>query len=109
MNLSEISAAEGKKYQGKWTVPANLPYFEGHFPGNPILPAVAIIDFSLCLISKILKQEMLLKGISKAKFTEVVKPNQIMIIEAKLEKSGAWNINWLRENVLVAQLTLEAE
>lgn len=28
----------------------NLPSFSGHFPGNPILPAVSIVDISLHLL-----------------------------------------------------------
>ncbi len=30
-----------------WTLPRSLPYFDGHFPGNPIFPAVGIVDASL--------------------------------------------------------------
>lgn len=34
-------------------LPGQLTYFQGHFPGFPVLPAVAFIDISAFLIQKI--------------------------------------------------------
>lgn len=34
----------GKRVQGIKNVTANEPFFQGHFPGNPIMPGVLIIE-----------------------------------------------------------------
>lgn len=34
-----------------WTVPVDHPAFAGHFPGNPILPGVVLLDVALQTIA----------------------------------------------------------
>ena len=40
--ITEISP--GKKVVGIKNVTANEPFFQGHFPGNPIMPGVLIVE-----------------------------------------------------------------
>ena len=35
---------EGRKAVGKKCVSGNEPFFQGHFPGNPVMPGVLIIE-----------------------------------------------------------------
>lgn len=39
-----IEVEEGKRIVGIKNVTINEPYFEGHFPGHPIMPGVLIIE-----------------------------------------------------------------
>lgn len=39
-----IELEEGKRAVGIKNVTANEPFFQGHFPGNPIMPGVLIIE-----------------------------------------------------------------
>ncbi len=39
-----IEFTEGKRIVGQKNVTANEPYFQGHFPGKPIMPGVLILE-----------------------------------------------------------------
>lgn len=72
----------------EWSVPENLPYFEGHFPENPILPGVAILD----LLSVLLEGKF--SSIKSVKFTEVVRPLDTITIKAKKDsESSSWSVH----------------
>ena len=55
----------------------NHPIFKSHFPANPILPAFIHLE----IIADIFQIEI--KAVKKAKFTRLVKPNQIIIYNRK--------------------------
>lgn len=78
-----------------WKVNGELPFFEGHFPGNPILPAVCIIDISLHLVSlsnpQISLQEI---NIKRSKFMAMVHPGQDVELTAESTDEKSWKVLW---------------
>ena len=79
-----------------WTIPEDLPYFAGHFPNNPVLPAVAIIDFSIEIIKELSKNPFLeIKTISAGKFYEPIKPNRKVQIQIENKNPSEWMLTWL--------------
>lgn len=58
----------------------NHPIFKAHFPDNPILPGFLQIDISQKLFN------LKLQKIKKAKFINIVKPNDILDINLDPEK-----------------------
>lgn len=49
--------------------------FEGHFPGQPVLPGVAMVYLSRCLTQKqVPAKELQMKGASQIKFLSLVDP-----------------------------------
>jgi 3-hydroxyacyl-[acyl-carrier-protein] dehydratase len=91
-----------------WSVAADLPYFSGHFPGMPILPAVACIDVSLEVIRRELELESApyYQKIKTAKFTGVVKPGDEVLLNVSREENS-WKILWSKEGVQTADIRLE--
>jgi 3-hydroxymyristoyl/3-hydroxydecanoyl-(acyl carrier protein) dehydratase len=78
-----------------WKVEPSLPYFNGHFPGTPILPAVAIIDASTYILKCALDQPGLrLKAVNVAKFLSPIQPNQDVHIEIQKQGENEWQIEW---------------
>ncbi len=75
-------------------VPGELPYFDGHFPGNPILPGVAIVDASLVAISEITKQDLFVKKIKSAKFLDLVQPHDEISLEIAETAPSSWTVTW---------------
>lgn len=68
------------------SIPAELIFFQGHFPNAPILPGVVQLDWALYFAHQFfhIKREEFLH-IDQLKFTQVIKPNATLFLELKLE------------------------
>jgi len=93
----------------RWTVPAALPYLNGHFPENPIFPAVGIIDASTYLVQRNLNRpDLQVQSVDSAKFLQPIIPDQTVLIELANLSENTWQIEW-KEDVtgkLLATLKL---
>lgn len=90
-----------------WTVPKDLPYLNGHFPGRPIVPGVAILDKSVEVIrGQLGLAELKLKRVKSAKFLAPLEPGSTVEIRAFAGVDGAWNIEWLSGKVPIVKLVL---
>ena len=75
-------------------VTINEPFFQGHFPGHPIMPAVLIIEAmaqagGVLLLNTVERPEtklMYFMGIDNAKFRKPVLPGHMLRFELKLVK-----------------------
>lgn len=87
----ETFLLENDQYSTKWVIPNNLAYFQGHFPNNPVLPAVALIDLITHIISKIeVSQTIRIKSIPSAKFSEIFIPGDTISIKIEKRESKKW-------------------
>lgn len=60
----------------RFVIPATLRYFEGHFPGVPLLPGVVQIGWAIELARQHLSQPALagFRSLSGVKFMQVIQP-----------------------------------
>ena len=120
--IDKITALEpGKSIVAVKNVTFNEPHFTGHFPQNPVMPGVLIIE-ALAQAAAILTAKSVeqtgktatpyLVGIDKARFRKIVVPGDTLIINASIvqNKASIWIIEASAkvENVLAAQATLMA-
>lgn len=59
----------------KLSFPGNLNYFDGHFPGTPILPGVAQIHCAILLAAEHLDIKPHLKEMKAVKFNHLIRPD----------------------------------
>ena len=88
----------GEKVVALKNVTINEPFFQGHFPGIPVMPGVIIIE-AMGQAGGVLAYESLeykrkdnlvfLTGIDKARFRKPVVPGDQLIFELKLLKKRA--------------------
>ena len=83
----------GKRAVGIKNVTVNEPFFQGHFPGNPVMPGVLIIE-TLAQAASILilespeffKKTAYLGAIHNAKFRQMVRPGDVVKLEIEMIK-----------------------
>jgi 3-hydroxymyristoyl/3-hydroxydecanoyl-(acyl carrier protein) dehydratase len=78
--LPEIRATERSEHgvRLQLNVPADLLYFDGHFPEVPLLPGVVQITWAIELARKHLRAIGTFKALSAVKFTRVIQPGSIV-------------------------------
>lgn len=82
---------EGKRAVGIKNVTVNEPFFQGHFPGNPIMPGVLIVE-SLAQVGAVMLLSLpenrgklgVFTGINGMKFRRQVVPGDTLTLEAEL-------------------------
>ena len=91
--VDRILQADDKKVIGIKNVTINEPFFQGHFPGHPIMPGVLIMEAMAQVggVATLGKAENAGKlayflGIDKARFRKPVVPGDTLRIEVDLVK-----------------------
>jgi 3-hydroxyacyl-[acyl-carrier-protein] dehydratase len=91
-----IDFESGKRLTAIKNVSFNEPYFQGHFPGNPVMPGVLILE-ALAQASGILVQLSApsnpgsnplyyLVKIDKARFSKIVRPGDQLVLEVEQKR-----------------------
>ncbi|MGD1075439.1 MAG: 3-hydroxyacyl-ACP dehydratase FabZ [Thermodesulfovibrionales bacterium] len=113
-----IEFESGKRSVGIKNVTVNEPYFAGHFPGNPIMPGVLIVEAMAQVAgitafrSGVQGEAVYFMSIEKAKFRRPVVPGDQLRLEITvLQKRGnVWKFsgNALVNNKVVAEADFTA-
>jgi beta-hydroxyacyl-ACP dehydratase FabZ len=97
-------------------VAANEPYFQGHFPGNPVMPGVLQLEAMAQTGGILMKQLAADPGgttffltVDKAKFRKVVRPGDQLRIEANIVNLRARSAKFQGRILVDGAITCEAE
>lgn len=63
-------------------------FFEGHFPGAPVLPAVVQVGAAVELASRLLKRPQRLIEVTRAKFTSPTGPGCLLTLRVAIDSDG---------------------
>ena len=74
----EIISVEGNQSHFSAVIEFNPAHeiFKGHFPGNPVVPGVCMVQIIKDLLKKILDKDFTMKQASHLKFLAIVNPNE---------------------------------
>ncbi|MBM6936074.1 MULTISPECIES: 3-hydroxyacyl-ACP dehydratase FabZ [Enterococcus] len=87
---------EGQRIVAKKNVTINEPFFQGHFPHEPVMPGVLIVEamaqagaVALLSLPQFKGKTAYFGGIDKAKFRKKVTPGDTLILEVEILKIKA--------------------
>ncbi|MFC6255370.1 3-hydroxyacyl-ACP dehydratase FabZ [Secundilactobacillus hailunensis] len=83
----------GEKMIARKNVSVNEAFFQGHFPGNPVMPGVLIVEamaqagaIALLTMPEFKGKTAYFGGMNKVKFRQMVKPGDTLKLVVTLEK-----------------------
>jgi 3-hydroxyacyl-[acyl-carrier-protein] dehydratase len=89
--LKEIKVVNHNYIEALADVPADSPWFSGHFPGEPILPGIALVYMA----EQAIIQDALAKGeqvqlhaLKRVRFTQPVRPGETLSLNIISEEAG---------------------
>lgn len=108
---------EGKSIVGIKNVTINEPFFQGHFPGHPIMPGVLILEAMaqvggvFAQLSREVKKDEVpyFVGIDKARFRKPVLPGDVLRLDLELLKLRRGIYTFTGKAYVEDKLVAEAE
>ena len=76
-------------FESTWVVPPDHPAFAGHFPGQPIVPGVVLLDHAVALAGQWLQRAPGGWRVDNAKFLQPVGPGAELRYVFSRKPSGA--------------------
>lgn len=109
--LAEMNRSEENEISADIHVPPDSPWFDGHFPGEPILPGVAQIGMVFDAIRKARNQDLKISSVRRVRFKRIIRPDdQLKIIAAPLKKeAGSYSFRILIQDEVVCSGLLTVE
>ena len=112
-----LELEDRKRVVGIKNVTYNEPFFQGHFPGHPVMPAVLIIEAMAQCVGVLLlnsvenpkRKLMYFAGIDKARFRRPVRPGDQLRFELQLLRFGGAVCKMEGKAFVDGELVAEAE
>lgn len=91
--LDELTQLDpGRRGTGRYQLRGDEPFLRGHFPGDPLMPGVLLVEAAAQLAGTVAQSDPIhpplpglkLAGIRNAKFLSAVRPGDQLLIEARI-------------------------
>ncbi|MBL0049619.1 MAG: hypothetical protein IPP32_16155 [Bacteroidetes bacterium] len=97
--IEQIQPLENFSFKLRVRINPSHAIFEGHFPGNPIVPGVCLTQMTMEIIESIQNCSLQLRKADNIKFTAIVNPNENPLLDANLA------LKFAEDNRIIADLS----
>jgi len=94
------------------SIPGDLLYFQGHFPGFPVLPGIAQLDWAVREARRRFDKSGFVLNIQNLKFRELIRPGEKITLSLRSFADGGWvSFEYRRDQSIYSsgRLTFAAE
>lgn len=81
--INSLEKKDGNKYEAVLSINEKHEVFKGHFPGNPIMPGVCMMQIIKELTEKVTGLALMMQSLTNVKFMALINPE--VTPELKLE------------------------
>ncbi len=103
---------DNKGWQKKFRLPMDFIGFQGHFPQNPVLPAVIQVLMSEVTLAEAIQKNIRLHTVHEAKFTKPIAPNSLLTCTVTIqstENGYTWSCTIMDDTTLAAKFRCTGE
>jgi acyl-CoA synthetase (AMP-forming)/AMP-acid ligase II len=87
-NKTKLIEKNEKSVTLEISIPDTSPYFDGHFPGFPVLPAVAQVDLVVHFASEYFGIRISVSKINRIKFLNIIRPGDPLVLFIETDKKN---------------------
>ncbi|MCF8110516.1 MAG: hypothetical protein K9J85_03410 [Desulfobacteraceae bacterium] len=80
--LEYLETLSSGRIYAKAVVPSDSPWFSGHFPGDPILPAIAQLGIVFDVIQQATGRQQNPESVNRVKYRRVIRPDEAIHVAA---------------------------
>lgn len=77
-----------QSFRATASVRADCAVFQGHFPGNPVLPGAFHLWIAYLLLREHMGATQTLRAVRRARFKKILVPGDAIVIQGKLQDSA---------------------
>lgn len=86
--MQELVVDGEQSLSAYYSFPRTFAGFQGHFPGNPLVPGVCLIQAVAGMLETAYQEPLRIKMVKNVKFTSPVVPDEMILIKAKVAIEG---------------------
>jgi len=84
-NVLSLDKIDGQKYNAVISINEKHDIFKGHFPGNPVMPGVCMMQIIKELAEQISGSSLMMQSLSNVKFMALINPEVTPELKLELE------------------------
>lgn len=82
-----VEESEESGFRATATVRTDCAVFQGHFPGNPVLPGAFHLWITYLLLRDHVGADLGLQAVRRARFKKVLVPGDAIVIQGRLQRT----------------------